>query len=109
MCRQPGEFSFASISLYFSIVCKCNFLLERRDVLVTAQDVVRVIFLLKLLQTTECVSSKRSAHALDRLIGLHIVDIATAIEGPRLDSRRGLTRPGDLFSVKRRVLPDWHY
>src|SRR5262245_48390687 len=70
------------------------------------QDVVRVIALLELLEAIKRFSTERRADALDGLISLHIVDISTPAVRPGLNRRRTFTRPGDLFSVEGRVLPD---
>jgi hypothetical protein len=47
--------------------------LERRDVLITAQDVVGVVPSLQRLEAREGFVAKGGAHALDRLVCLHVV------------------------------------
>src|SRR5205085_1484670 len=51
--------------------------------------------------------AKRGADPLDRLFGLHVVDIAAA-DRPRLDRRCRITRPRDVLFVEAAVLPGGH-
>src|SRR5439155_13663924 len=76
----------------------------RRDVLVAAEDVRRVVASLECPQALERLVAEGGAHALDRLVRLHVVDVAAA-ERPRLERGGGVTSPGDLLVVERGVLP----
>src|ERR1044071_1751346 len=80
--------------------------LERRNILVSVEDVVWIVFLLELLEAIECFISKCSTDPLDRLISLHVVDVTTTAEGPWLNRRSTLPRPGNLFGIDGRILPD---
>ena len=82
--------------------------LERWDVLVAAQDIVGVVLPLEHLETIKGFCAECSTHTLDRLIGLHLVDVPTASKRPWLDSSCGLTRPFNLFSIEAGILPGCH-
>src|SRR5688500_19675316 len=84
-------------------------LVERWDVLVTAQDVARVVHRLQRLEALERFRAECRPYSLDRLVGLHVVHIAAPAEGPRLDRRRGLTCPRDVLFVEGGVLPRGHH
>src|SRR6266487_1086391 len=79
----------------------------RRDVLVATQDVVRVVLSLQRLEAFERLIAEGGTKALDRLVGLHVVDVAAA-DRPRLDRRCRITRPFHLPLVKGRVQPARH-
>src|SRR5215203_3955240 len=81
---------------------------ERWDVLVAVKNVVWVVPALQRLETGEGLLAECCADALDRLVGLHVVDVAAA-DRPRLDRGRSLTRPGDGLFVERGVLPGRHH
>src|SRR6266536_2050533 len=83
--------------------------LHRRDVLVSVQDILRIILLLKFLQTSKCLQTKCCTHSLDWLIRLHIVDVSAAAVRPRLNRCRTLASPSNLFGVESMVLPDCHH
>src|SRR6266540_2307136 len=70
------------------------------------QNIMRIILALELLEAIKRFSTESSAHAFDWLIGLHIVDVSTAAERPRLDSSCGLPGPVNLFRIEGGILPD---
>src|SRR5262245_11811048 len=82
--------------------------LEWRDVLVAAKDIVRVVPSLQRPQALEGFIAKRGAHALDGLVGLHVVHVAAA-DRPRLEGRRGGARPLDGLLVEGSVQPGGHH
>src|SRR5829696_3376154 len=78
-----------------------------RNVLVAAEDVVRVVAGLQSLEARECVGPEGGAHAVDGFVRLHVVRVAAA-DRPWLDRRRGLTRPGHALLVVGRIGPACH-
>src|SRR5215831_2361872 len=76
-----------------------NFGLEWRDVLVAAKDVVRVVPLFQRLQALEGFIAERGAHAVDGLVGLHVVHVAAA-DRPWFDGGRRGARPLDGLLVE---------
>src|SRR5689334_10103838 len=76
------------------------------DILVTMKDILWIISLLEFLKTVKRLGAKRCPHAFNWLIGLHIVDVPTTAERPRLDRPRALARPIDLFNIQGWILPD---
>src|ERR687898_3091575 len=81
--------------------------LERRNVLVAVEHVVRVVSTLQRLEPLERLVAKYGADALDWLVGLHVVEIAAA-DRPRLERRRRLPGPLDVSLVEGGVLPARH-
>src|SRR6266702_3249990 len=82
--------------------------LQRRDVLVAAEDVVRVVPSLQRPQALERFIAKRRTHTLDRLVRLHVVHVAAA-DRPRLGGRRRGARPLDGLLVEGSVQPGGHH
>src|SRR5215213_5225072 len=80
----------------------------RRHVLIPAQHVLRVVTALQRLEAVERLGAERRADALDRLVRLHVVDVAAPGVRPGCDRVGRLARPRDLLVVEGRVLPDRH-
>jgi len=79
-----------------------------RDVVVEAEEVVRVVAPLDLPQPLELRVSVRRAHAFDGLVWSSVVEVAAAA-GPALPERGGRApRLGDVGGVRGRVLPGGH-
>src|SRR4051794_22633605 len=67
--------------------------LQRRDVLVAVEDVVGVVPRLELSKARERLVPEGGTQAIDRLVRLHVVDVAAAADRPWLDRGRGVARP----------------
>src|SRR5215471_15975533 len=81
---------------------------EWRDVLVATKGIVRIVALLQRLQALEGFIAEGGTHALDGLVGLHVVHVAAA-DRPRLEGRRGGARPLDGWLVEGGVQPGGHH
>src|SRR4030095_14595627 len=79
-----------------------------RDVLVAGQPVVRIEPTLERLQAFKAGGAKCGTHALNRFVGLHIVDVTASIRRPGLDRLRCPASPGDALAVMLLLFPDGH-
>ena len=59
------------------------------------------------MEPAEGIVTKGGPHALDRLVRLHVIEIAAA-DRRWLDGRRGVPRPRDGFRIKGRLPPACH-
>ena len=95
-CRRSGILTPQAV-LRRALDTLCR-LLAWRDVLVAAQDVVRVVAPLERLEAVEGPVGEHRAYPLDRLVGLHVVGVAATAPRPCLDRCCRLARPRDVLS-----------
>src|SRR6478735_12650771 len=76
-----------------------------RDVVVEAEEVVRVVAPLYLPQPLEVGISVGRAHAFDGLVGSSVVEVTAAARRALLERGGRAPRPGDVGGVRGRVLP----
>ena len=78
----------------------------RGDVVIEAEEVVRIVALLCSSEPLEGCVPVGCSHTIDGFFQGSVVDVASAGQGMRLDFGSGAPRPRDVVVVGGRVLPD---